>query len=169
MCGLGHWGRCSGDLARWHRRARRARDLLGGVAGLERVTQLEYVVAAGLRLAHATVWPAGCERVELTFAGRTERFRLLAGAVLAGRVAGLPFDPRIGEAEVAAGALIVPVAGRPRRLRLSSDGAMHLRLLDRRAVEFFLDEDPEIAFDEVTIDVAGALAFLPGGSLEVAA
>src|SRR2546422_519398 len=46
MCGLGQFGRASGDLARWHRLLGWRRQALVNVAGIERVNDLEYVAAA---------------------------------------------------------------------------------------------------------------------------
>lgn len=168
MCGLGQWGRCSGDLARWHARLPRGRDALARVAGLERANHLEYVAAAGLRLLGASVIPRTCERIELSAGGLSERFRLLAGAVMNLRIAGFPFNPQVTAGGPAAGGLVIPCGGRPRRLRIERGDAVRIRLLDRESTEFFLDEDPETVHRELTLDVAGSLPFLIG-SLEVAA
>ena len=160
MCGLGQWGRTSGDLARWHRRLERGRVAAAAVAGLERLNHLEYAAAAGGRLLEAIVRPSACERVEVTFGGGSERYRLLAGTVMTAPIAGIPFDPRVGTGEAAAGALLVPRGGRPRRFRLAAPETLRIRLIDRRSVEFFLDEDPEIARREISVGVAGSLSFL---------
>jgi len=160
MCGLGQWGRTSGDLARWHRRVARGRSAAAAIVGLERANHLEYVAAAGGRLLEAAVWPSACERVEVTFGGGAERYRLLAGTVMTAPIGGIPFDPQIERGEAAAGALMVPRGGRPRRFRLSPAETLRIRLVDRRAVEFFLDEDPEIAHGEISLSVAGNLSFL---------
>jgi hypothetical protein len=64
--------------------------------------------------------------------------------------------------EPAAGVLLLPRAGRLRTWRLPAGESLRVSLLDRESVEFFLDEDPEHAFGEITLEVAGTLAFLPG-------
>ena len=51
-----------------------------------------------------------------------------------------------------------------RTWRLSAGESLHVKLLDRESVEFFLDEDPEQAYREITLEVAGTLAFLPGSA-----
>src|SRR5256885_13633095 len=168
MCGLGQWGRCSGDLARWHARLPGGRDALARLAGIERANHLECAAAAGLRLLAAALTPSSCERVELSTGGRSERFRLLAGAVMNLRIAGLPFDPQVRAGDPAAGGIVIPRGGRPRRLRLERGDAVRIRLLDRESAGFFLDEDPETVHREMTLDVAGSLPFLIG-SVEVAA
>jgi hypothetical protein len=169
MCGLGQWGRCSGDLARWHRRLPRGRAAAAVVPCLERLNHLEYACAASTRLVEAAVRPAACERVEVEHRGRREAFRLLAGAVMSFRIGGIPFDPKVAAGEAAAGALLIPRGGFPRRFRLEVGEALRIQLLDRESVEFFLDEDPEVARGSITIEIAGTLSFLNGESLEVAA
>jgi hypothetical protein len=64
--------------------------------------------------------------------------------------------------EPAAGVLLLPHAGRLRTWRLAAGESLRVRLLDRESVEFFLDEDPESAYGDITVEVAGTLAFLPG-------
>jgi hypothetical protein len=151
MCGLGQWGRTSGDLARWHRRTNGIRGRVAAFAGIERVNHAEYVAAAGLRLLQAVVSPKACELVEVACGADVERFRLLAGAVIATRVPGLPVEP---------GVVMVPLGGRPRRLPLREGEALEITLLDRDSVEFFLDEDPEVARAHIRIELAGSLPFL---------
>ena len=124
------------------------------------MNQVEYVAAAGARLLEAAVWPSACERVEVTFGGAVERYRLLAGTVMMAPIAGIPFDPEVGAGEVAAGALLVPRGGRPRRFRLLPAETLRIRLVDRRAVEFFLDEDTEVGHGAISLGVAGNLSFL---------
>lgn len=151
MCGFGQWGRTSGDLARWHRAAPRRRAALAAVTGIERVNHAEYLVAAGVRLLEAAVSPRACELVEVSCQGSVERFRLLAGAVVASRVPGLPLRP---------GVVMVPRGGRPRRFRLQAGDSLDITLLDRDAVEFFVDEDPEVARGSIRVELAGTLRFL---------
>ena len=169
MCGLGQFGRTSGDLARWHRRLAAPRRAIASVVGLERLNNLEYAASAAGRLATTAVYPGSAERVEVTLGERRERFRLLAGAVMNFRIGAIPFDPRVTMAEPAAGVLLLPRAGRLRTWRLAAGESLRVRLLDRESVEFFLDEDPERAYREITLEVAGTLAFLPGAAGEVAA
>lgn len=151
MCGLGQWGRTSGDLARWHAKAGRARAAAAAVAGIERVNHAEYVAAAAMRFVQSAVAPASCELVEVRAGETVERFRLLAGAAVTGPVPGLP---------VTSGVLLVPRIGRPRRFRLAHGGALHITLLDRAQTEFFLDEDPEVAHGAIALDLAGNIPFL---------
>jgi hypothetical protein len=169
MCGLGQWGRCSGDLARWHRLAPYSRAALAAAAGIERVNHLEYMAAAGGRLVEAAVRPAACEEVEVAYCGSSERYRLLAGAAITVRISGIPFDPHVAPGAAEAGVLLVSRDGRIRRFRLAPGVRLDISLLDRDAVEFFLDEDPEIAHGSISLDVVGTLPFLCAESMEVAA
>ena len=169
MCGLGQWGRCSGDLARWHRALERGRRVIAAVGSLERLTPIEYMAAAGGRLLEATVRPSACELVDVTYGGDSERYRLLAGTAMTVRIGGIPFDPRVEPGAAAVRALLVPRGGRPRRFRLTPGGPVELTLADRDSVEFFLDEDPEIAHGRIVLDVAARISFLCADSTEVAA
>lgn len=169
MCGLGQFGRAPGDLAGWHRRLPGPRRALASMLGIERLNSFEYAASAGSRLLASTVYPPACERVEVTLGEHRERFRLLAGAVMNFRIGAIPFDPRVAIGEPAAGVLLLPRAGRLRNWRLLAGESMHLSLLDRGSVEFFLDEDAERAHGGLSVEVAGTLAFLPGPTAGVAA
>ena len=149
MCGLGAWGRVPGDIARWREGHPAQRARAAGWIGLERVNLAEYVGIGTIRMLAATVSPARCELVELD--GR-ERFRLLAGVALT-----VPLPPLPGP-----GVTIVPRFGRTIRRPFEIGSGFTLRLLDRESVEFFLDEDPETAYDWIKVGVAGRLAFVPG-------
>ncbi len=170
MCGLGQFGRTSGDLARWHRRLAAPRRALASCIGLERLNNLEYAASAAARLAATAMHPASAERVEVALGARRERFRLMAGAVMNFGIGAIPFDPGVTMGEPAAGVLLLPRMGRLRTWRLPAGQSLRVTLLDRESVEFFLDEDPERAYRDITVEVAGTLAFLPGAvSAEVAA
>jgi hypothetical protein len=169
MCGLGQFGRSPGDLARWHRRFAGPRGRLASLAGIERINQVEYLASAGGRMLASMVYAPNCELMEVTFRGRTERFRLLAGAVMNLRVGGMPFDAGVGLDEAAVGVRLLPWGGKVRAWRLSHGERLSLAVLDRPSIEFFLDEDPELAYGSLSIEVAGTLAFVPGSASSVAA
>ena len=158
MCGLGAWGRVPGDIARWRVRHAARRGGAARWIGLERVNAIEYLAFGTGRMLAATVSAARCEMVELDGA---RRMRLLAAVALNLPVPPLP-DPRVSLGDEAAGLTVVPRFGRPFRRRLEPGRGITVRLLDRESVEFFLDEDPEVAYDWLKLDVAGCLAFVPG-------
>ncbi len=169
MCGLGQFGRTSGDLVRWHRRIARGRKAITSRFGIERVNNVEYVVSAVGRFASATVLARRCEAVEVRLGEKVERYRLLAGAVMNLGVGGIPLDPHVTIDEPAAGVFLLPRGGRLRSWRLTPGERLELRLLDRESVEFFLDEDPEVAHGWITLEAAGTLAFVPGAAYRAAA
>jgi hypothetical protein len=160
MCGLGQFGRTSGDLARWHARLPRERQAVASVVGIEVLNNLEYAASAAGRLIASTVHARTAEEVEVSLGARTERFRLLAGAVMNLPIAAIPFDPGVRMGEAAAGVLLWPRGGRLRRWRLSAGEALRVELVERDSVEFFLDEDPERAHRELVIDIRGTLSFV---------
>src|SRR5437588_1326455 len=169
MCGLGQFGRTSGDLVRWHRRIAARRSSITSRLGIERVNNLEYMASAAFRLGAATIMAGRCELVEVTMGERVERYRLLAGTVMNLGVGAIPFDPHVTISDAAAGVLLLPRGGRLRSRRLLPGARLHLRLLDRNSVEFFLDEDPEVAHGWLSIEAAGTVAFVPGSAFREAA
>jgi diacylglycerol kinase family enzyme len=169
MCGLGQFGRTSGDLVRWHRRIAGRRKAITTRFGIERVNNVEYLVSAAGRFAAAAFLPRRCEAVEVRLGEHVERYRLLAGAVMNLGVGAIPFDPHVSVDEPAAGVLLLPRDGRLRSWRLGPGERLELRLLDRDSVEFFLDEDPEVAHGWITLEAAGTLAFVPGAAYREAA
>jgi hypothetical protein len=122
--------------------------------------------------------PSRIEEVEVRWRDRTERLRLLAGALLSFPIAGLPFDPGLRMEDAALSLHLIPYQGRWRALGLvlfpralarnalqfhiEGADAVELRLLDRDAAEFFLDEDPQVFAHRLRMTVAGTLAFVPG-------
>jgi diacylglycerol kinase family enzyme len=166
MCGLGQFGRSPGDLARWHRTLERPRRALASLAGIERLNRIEYMLSAGGRMLASTVYPPRCERVEVTIGDHKERFRLLAGAVMNFRVNGMPFDAGVRIEEAAVGVHLLPWGGKLRTWRLGLGEKLGVTLLDRKSIEFFLDEDPEFAFGSLSLEVAGTLAFVRGSVQE---
>ncbi len=169
MCGLGQFGRTPGDLARWHHRFERPRRTLASLAGIERLNSLEYMISAGGRMLGSMAYPPHCELVEVTLNERSERFRLLAGAVMNFRVNGMPFDAGVDLEQAAVGVKLLPWGGRLRSWRLGLDDRLDVAVLDRRSIELFLDEDPEVAYGKLSLEVAGTLAFVPGSRVWMAA
>ena len=48
------------------------------------------------------------------------------------------------------------------QIRIEGQDRVEIRLLDREAAEFFLDEDPMTFHGRLSLQVAGSLAFVPG-------
>jgi hypothetical protein len=107
-----------------------------------------------------TVSRSRCAMVEIDGA---RQIRLLAAVALNLPLPPLP-DPGVALGEEAIGLTVVPRLGRPFRHRLEAGDSFAVRLLDRESVEFFMDEDPEIATGWLSLDFAGVLAFVPGQS-----
>lgn len=145
MCGLGHFGRTSGDLVRFHERAAGLRKRAAELIPLERINDLEYVSSFVARMALAALVPTSCELVTVQ---PDRRLRLLAGVVLT----------RADRSDLSY--WIVPRYGRPLTGALKQGQELILTLEDRRRTEFFLDEDPEIATGGITIAAAGTVDFV---------
>ena len=158
MCGLGQWGLVPGDISRWRHRHARGRKRIASWVGLERVNGIEYMIFGAARMLAGTVSTSRCAMVEIDGA---RRLRLLAAVALNLPLPPLP-DPGVALGDEAVGLTVVPRLGRPFRRRLGPGDSFAIRLLDRNAVEFFLDEDPEEAAGWLRLEVAGVLAFVPG-------
>ncbi len=180
MCGLGQFGRTSGDLARWHKRLPRLRRFATQFVKLESLNNVEYGLAALIRAIWCTLRPGACESVRVEASGKSHSLRLLAGVALNFPIEMLPFDPEVRVEDAALSLHLVPLESRftslcmafaPGRLvrrsyaiHIGPKDRAELRILDRDTVEFFLDEDPELAYRKLTIEVAGTLAFVPGSA-----
>jgi len=176
MCGLGQFGRTSGDLARWHRRLPRMRRFLARRWGIEDLNHLEYSAAFAARACWAAIRPATCERVELRVNDHTQRLRILAGVVMNLPIHELPFDPGVRIEEPALSfhylaamsppaslGMLTPsrLAARATSIKLGRNDRLEIQFLDSEPVEFFLDEDPELAYGGITVEVAGLMPFIP--------
>lgn len=158
MAGFGAWGRVPGDLERWRHSHAGFRSRAASWMGLERVNGFEYLLVGMQRMLAATLRPSQCERVQVD--GRPP-FRLLAAAALNLPIPPIP-DPRVDLGDEAAGMIVIPRFGRPWRRQITPGKPFRLTLLDRESVEFFLDEDPEVAYGWIELSLPGCLAVVPG-------
>lgn len=178
LAGFGQFGRAPADLERWHRRLGGLRRALSRLVGLERLNDGEYALALLLRFVFCALKPSAAEVVEVRNEAGSKRLRLLAGAVMKFPMKALPFEPGTSIEEQKLSMHLVPYRSRWQALTLVARGkraarsavvlaveparSVELRLVDRDAVEMFLDEDPTLLHRQVTISVAGTLAFVPG-------
>ena len=179
MGGFGQFGRTPGDLVRWHRLLPGPRAAVAKLLGVERVNNVEYVLAVLLRSASCALSGASAaEVVEVRAHGRKEVMPLLAGVAMNFPFEELPVDPGVRVEDEALSLYLVPFTGRlsalrlvlaPRpvirdalRIELEGSERVEIRLVDRDAAEFFLDEDPMTFHGRLVLEVAGSLAFVPG-------
>lgn len=163
--GFGQLAYVPGDLARLHGAWPRVRRGLAALVGIERVNGAEYAGAFAARAGAAILRPACCECVEVRQHGPASTFRLLAGALLGFPVPGIPCRPRVGLGDGAAVLRLLPRGGPTRTLLVTPGAPVTLRLVDRATSTFFLDEDTEVLDEEITIELAGRLTFVPGGEV----
>ncbi len=176
MAGLGQFGRVPADLARGRGLIRTARPVLRALLGVESTTNCEYVLALLARGVRCAVRPATAETVGVSFDGQTEKLRLLAGVIMSFAIPGVPFDPAVGAGQLEAKCFLLSLDSRrtvlslalaPRRAidrartyTLTSEKVLELRLCDRPAAGFFLDEDPCTFTGSLRFGIAGALNFV---------
>jgi diacylglycerol kinase family enzyme len=175
--GLGQFGRIPSDLARWHTRFPNLHKTAARF-GVEKFTNVEYAVSLLLRSISCILAPDQAEAVELQFQDKTERFQLLSGVVMNFPIAALPFDPGVTVEDEVLSVYLVPLRGRfsplrqlaapkgliphTHRIRLEKNERLVIRFIDHECVEFFLDEDPVTTYKQLSFEVAGSLAFVPG-------
>jgi hypothetical protein len=177
--GFGQLGRVPGDLVRWEHRLPAAHKVAATFFGIERLTNVEYALALLIRSASAALLGGStAEKVEVSMQDRRGVMRLLAGVAMNFPFKAFPVDPGVRAEDEALSLHLVPYTGRlstlllvlaPRRLlrgalqiRIEGSERVEIRLLDRNAAEFFLDEDPMTFHGRLTLQVAGSLAFVPG-------
>jgi hypothetical protein len=184
--GFGQLGRVPGDLVRWEHRFPAAHKFAATFFGIERLTNVEYALALLIRSASAALLGGStAEKVEVSMQDRRGVMRLLAGVAMNFPFKAFPVDPGVRAEDEALSLYLVPYSGKvstlllvvaPRRLlegtlqiRIEGPGCVEIRLLDRSAAEFFLDEDSMIFHGRLTLQVAGSLAFIPGPEYRVRA
>jgi len=178
MSGFGQFGRSPGDLARWHHRLPVLHRLTAWLLGIERLNNIEYGLSLLIRFAWCALWPNAVEVVEVRIGERIQSMPLLAGVVMNFPFKPLPFEPEGSVEDAALSLNFISYPGRwaslflvfsPHRvarnalqIRIADSDRVEVRLANREAVEFFLDEDPLVFHSSVLIQVAGTLAFVPG-------
>ena len=161
--GLGQFGRVPSDLARWHTRFPNVHKTAARF-GIEKFTNVEYALTLLIRFMSCTLIPERAEEVEIQFQDQKERFRLLSGVVMNFPIKALPFDPGVTVEDEALSVYLIPLKGRfsPHRILLKKNDRLEIRFVDRDCVEFFLDEDPVTTYKQLSLGVAGSIAFVPG-------
>jgi hypothetical protein len=149
------------------------------LSGIESLTNVEYALALLIRSAStALLGGSTAEKVEVLTRDRREVMRLFAGVAMNFPVKMLPIDPEVRAEEEALSLHLIPYTGRlpafllvlaPRRLlrsairiRIEGQERVEIRLVDRAAAEFFLDEDPVTFHGQLSLQIAGSLTFVPG-------
>lgn len=173
--GLGQFGRVPSDLARWHARFPNVHKTAARF-GIEKFTNVEYALTLLIRSISCTLTPDRAESVEIQYQDQKECFRLLSGLVMNFPIATLPFDPGVRVEDELLSVYLIPLRGRlspfrqlvsptslnPHRIRLKKNEQLEIRFIDRECVEFFLDEDPVTTHKQLSLGVAGSIAFVPG-------
>jgi hypothetical protein len=149
------------------------------LSGIERINNVEYILALLIRsVSGAVLGRSVAEVVEVRAGDRKERLPLLAGVAMNFPIGELPVDPGTRVEEEALSLYLAPFTGRssalrlvlaPRRvfrnairIRIKGQERVEIRLVDRDAAEFFLDEDPVTFHGRLSLQIAGSLTFVPG-------
>jgi diacylglycerol kinase family enzyme len=179
--GFGLFGRVPKCLETYHENRPRFHRFSADLLGIERLTNVEYGLCLAGLCARAAVNPGRLDTVEVRQGEHTERFPLLAGALMNFPLGALPFQPGVSVEDAELSLHLVPYrshlqalglvacprrnARAARRFQITRDTPVTLRVLNRDTMHFFLDEDP-IEAREVTLRVAGRLAFVSGKNFQ---
>jgi diacylglycerol kinase family enzyme len=179
--GFGLLGRVPKCLEAHHKIRPRFHRFSAGLLGIERLTNVEYGLCLAGLCARAAVNPERLDTVEVRQGENTERFPLLAGALMNFPLGALPFQPGVSVEDAELSLHLVPFRSRlqalglvacpkrnaraARRFQITANTPVTLRVLNHDTMHFFLDEDP-IEAREVTLRVAGRLAFVPGKNFQ---
>ncbi|MFQ5875924.1 MAG: hypothetical protein ACE5JL_19285, partial [Dehalococcoidia bacterium] len=171
MAGFGQFGRVPGDIKRWHHRFPELRKIGTKALGIERVNDAEYAFLTFARFACSALYPDTVESVEIKFNERTMPMRLLAGVVMNFPRPRLPLKPSTIIEQTSLSFFFLPYSNRwsslwcpifPHLLRnqakqvsITAKDRLELRVRGRKAIEFFLDEDPMTLRTRASIQVAG--------------
>ena len=164
MGGLGQFGRVPSDLARRHARFPFVHKTAAWF-GIEKVNNVEYVLTLFLRSLSCLLPFHRAEMVEVQFHDQKERFRLLSGIVMNFPIDAVPLNPRVTVVDEALSVYLVaaqPLIPRLRHIRIEKSQRLEMRIVDRNRVEFFLDEDPVTTYGQLSLEVVGSIAFVPG-------
>ena len=175
--GFGLFGRVPKCLEAHHKIRPRFHRFSANLLGIERLTNVEYGLCLAGLCARAALNPERLDTVEVRQGKHTERFPLLAGALMNFPLGALPFQPGITVEDAELSLHLVPFRSRlqalglvacpkrntrtARQFRITRETPVTLRVLNRDRLNFFIDEDP-VEAREVTLRVAGHLAFVPG-------
>ncbi len=177
--GFGQFGRIPGDLSSWHRRWPNLHRAAARLLGIENLTNVEYAAALLIRFVWCVLFDdSAAEMIEVQAHGRKEVMRLLSGFLMNFPLKAFPFNPEVRAEDEALMLYLIPLKGKlsalllllspdrfinlSSRIRIEKSERVEIRLLDRDRAEFFLDEDPMTFHGQLTIQVAGSLAFVPG-------
>ena len=145
--------------------------------GIERLTNVEYGTCLMGLCIRAALNPDRLDMVEIQQGERVERLRLLAGALMNFPLKPIPFQPDVNLEDDELSLHLVPFHSRlqalsmmlrqkrmahgARQFRITAKTPLNIRAANNRKLNFFIDEDPLTA-RELTLKVAGRLAFVPG-------
>ena len=175
--GFGLFGHVPKRLETYHAARPRLHRLSAGLLGIERLTNLEYGLCLSGLCGKTALYPKQLDLVEVRQGDRSERFPLLAGALMNFPLGALPFQTHVSVKDPELSLHLVPYRSRlqalglvfnvkanaqeARQFNITKEAPVVMRVLNREHMQFFIDEDP-VEAAKVTLRVAGHLAFVPG-------
>jgi hypothetical protein len=177
MGGIGQFGRIPDDIQDWRGSHPRLMRWVTQRVPLEKVNTLQYLGFSVLRTWQCIAQPRRAEWVQIRYAGRSERFQLLAGLLLNFDFPQVPFRGGCDIGEPRLMLCLVPYLGRggtsralldwqnmDRRVlkyEVNPETPVDIHFLELSSTTLALDEDTFRAPPHVSFRVAGSLGFVP--------
>jgi hypothetical protein len=180
MGGLGQFARVPDDIKRWKDKHLRLMKWASRLVPLETINTWQYVAFSMVRAMRCIVQPKQAELVEVRYANRSERFRLLAGMLLNFDFPQLPIQGGgdIGEPRLVL--CLIPHKGRRhiiwtlfnwrnlnhrvRKYEINSEMPIEILFSENSSTTLALDEDTFNAPARIRFEVAEPVRFVTGTS-----
>lgn len=180
MGGLGQFGRVPDDIKRWKDRHPRLMQWVSQLVPLEAINTLQYVAFSMIRAMRCMVRPNQAELVEVRYANRYERFRLLAGMLLNFDFPQLPIQGGCDIGEPRLMLCLIPYEGRGatfwtlsnwqnlnrrvRKYEITPEIPVEILFSENGSTTLALDEDTFTAPAQIQFEVADLVRFVTGTS-----
>lgn len=180
MGGLGQFARVPDDIKRWKDKHPRLMQWASRLVPLETINTWQYVAFSMIRATRCIVQPRQAELVEVRHAGRSERFRLLAGMLLNFDFPQLPIQGGCDIGEPRLMLCLIPHEGRGhtiwallnwrnlnhrvRKYEVTLERPIEILFSENNSTILALDEDTFVAPARIRFEVAHTVRFVTGTS-----
>ena len=180
MGGLGQFARVPDDIKRWKDKHLRLMQWASRLVPLEAINTWQYVVFSMIRAMRCIVQPRQAELVEVRYADRRERFRLLAGMLLNFDFPQLPIQGGCDIGEPRLVLCLIPHQGRGqtiwtllnwrnlnhrvRKYEITPERPIEVLFSENSSTTLALDEDTFTAPARIRFEVADPVRFVTGTS-----
>lgn len=179
MGGLGQFARVPDDIKRWKGKHLKLMQWISRIAPLETINTWQYIAFSLVRAMRCIVQPKQAELVEVRYADRSERFRLLAGMLLNFDFPQLPIQGGCDIGEPRLVLCLIPHEGcgqtirtlnwrnlnhRVRKYEITPEMPIEVLFSEHSSTILALDEDTFTVPARIRFEVADPVRFVTGTS-----